>query len=190
MKQLLTTAILTTTLATSAFAQIDLVSLGSSTFTVDPGATTASYTQSGSGIIFNGTYALGDTLGGTFATQDWSNPAYTEFGVTMTLTGSNPNLPFSVQFYDAAFNVINTYGGTTVPLVAGSPTYTPLSLNIPGTGILTSVAGVQFTLDGGGAINTTVETVSAVPEPSTYALLVLGGLALSAYRLRRHAVRP
>lgn len=185
MKKLLTAVTLATSLAVSSYAQIDLVSLGSSTFTVDPGATTASYTQSASGIIFNGSYSLGDTLGGTFATQDWSNPAYTEFGVTMTLTGANPNLPFSVQFYDASFNVINTYGGTTVPLISGSPTYTPLSLNIPGTGVLTSVAGIQFTWDGPGTINTTVESVAAVPEPSTYALLALSALAVGAYRFRR-----
>lgn len=186
MKKLITAAAVAVNLAVVAHAQqIDLVSLGSATFTVDPDATTAAYTPSASGIIFNGTYAFGDTLGGTFATQDWSNPSYTEFGVVMTLTGTNPNLPFSVQFYDGSFNVINTYGGTTVPLVAGTPTYTPLSLNIAGTGILTSVAGIQFTWDGGGAVNTTLEGVAAVPEPSTYTLLALAGVALGGYAARR-----
>jgi len=186
MKKFLTALTLAAGIASSAHAQqIDLVSLGSATFTVDPGATTAAYTQTGSGIVFNGTYALGDTLGGTFATQNWSNPSYTEFGVVMTLTGANPFLPFSVQFYDGSFNVINTYGGTTAPLVAGTPTYTPLSLSIAGTGILSSVAGIQFTWDGGGTINTTVEKVAAVPEPSTYALLSLGGLAVGGYAIRR-----
>ena len=186
MKKLIATVALATGIATALNAQqIDLVSLGSATFTIDPGATTAAHTQSASGVIFNGTYALGDTLGGTFATQDWSNPSYTQFGIVMTLTGANPNLPFSVQFYDGSFNVINTYGGTTVPLVSGTPTYTPLSLNIAGTGILTSVAGIQFTWDGGGAVNTTVEGVAAVPEPSTYALLALAGVALGGYAARR-----
>lgn len=187
MKKLLSGAVLATALAASSHAQIDLVSLGSPIFTVDGGATTAAYTQNASGVVFNGAYALGDTLGGTFATQDWSDPAYTEFGVTMTLTGANPNLPFSVQFYDASFNVINTYGGTTVPLVAGSPTYTPLSLNIPGTGNLSAVAGLQFTWDGGGTINTTVESVAAVPEPSTYMLLAFGGVAWGWFRLRQRS---
>jgi hypothetical protein len=188
MKKLLTALTIAAGITSGSYAQqIDLVSLGSATFTVDPGATTATYTQSASGIIFNGSYVLGNTLGGTFATQDWSSPSYTGFGVVMTLTGTNPNLPFSVQFYDGSFNVINTYGGTTVPLVAGTPTYTPLTLNIAGTGILTSVAGIQFTWDGDGAINTTVEKVAAVPEPSTYALLALAGLALGAHRLRRRS---
>ena len=163
--------------------QIDLVSLGDATFTVDEGATTALYTQNASGVVFNGTYALGDTLGGTFAAQDWSNPAYTEFGMVMSLTGTNPNLPFSVSFYDDTFAIINTYSGTTFGL--GTSTYTPLTLVIPGTGVLTSVAGVQFTWDGGGAVNTTVEGVAAVPEPSTYAFLALSGLALGGYVMRR-----
>jgi hypothetical protein len=132
-------------------------------------------------VVFNGAYALGDTLGGSFTAQDWS--AYTDFGIVMTLTGTNPDLPFSVQFYDSSFNVINTYSGFTSvnPL---SP-FQPLTLAIPGTGVLSSVAGVQFTWDGGGTINATAEKVAVVPEPSTYALLFLGASALGGYAIRR-----
>ena len=184
MKKTLLTAVASALLSLTALSQqIDLVSLGSPTFTVAGDATTALYSQSSSGVIFNGTYALGDTLGGTFSTQNWSSPTYTGFGLVMSLTGSNPNLPFSVSFYDPSFAIINTYSGTTTG--ATSSTYLPLTLVLPGTGVLSSVAGVQFTWDGGGAVNSTIEQVAAVPEPSTYALLALGGLALGGYVVRR-----
>jgi hypothetical protein len=176
-------AVTALSLASSPGQQIDLVSLGSPTFTVDPGATTAAYTQTGSGLVFNGTYVLADTIGGTFTSQDWSNPTYITFGVVMSLTGTNPDLPFSVQFYDSSFAVINTYSGTTSANVL-SP-FQPLTLAIPGTGVLSDVAGIQFTWDGGGTINTTAATISAVPEPSTYALLALGASALGGYAVRR-----
>lgn len=168
----------------AAHAYIDLVSLGSPGFTVSAEATTASYSQTSDGIVFNGTYVLGNTLGGVFAAQNWSDPAFTTFAVKMTLTGVNPNLPFSVEFYDDEFNIINTYNATTTGIL-GTSTYVDLTLGFPGTGILTSVAGVQFTWDGDGAINTTVQGVAAVPEPSTYALLSLAGLAFGGYALRR-----
>ena len=190
MKKTALLLIASATFSLTALAQqIDLVSLGTATFTVDAGATTAAYSQTASGVVFNSTYALGDTLGGTFTTQDWSNPSYTGFGVVMSLTGTDPNLPFSVAFYDASFGIINTYSGTTTG--AATSTYLPLTLVLPGTGVLSSVAGIQFTWDGGGAINSTVEKIAAtaVPEPSTYALLALSGLAFGGYavRFRRRA---
>jgi hypothetical protein len=150
----------------SASAQEIMASLGSPALAVDPAATTAAYTQSASGLVFNGTYALGDTLGGTFTEQDWSKRS--GFGVFMVLAGANPRLPFSIQFFDADFNVINTYEGTTEPLVAGTPTFVPLALNLPGTGVLTKVAGVQFTWDSGGAANILVQSIAAaaIPTPS------------------------
>lgn len=150
----------------SASAQEIIRSLGSPGFAVDPAAATAAYEQSASGLIFNGNYALGDTLGGAFAEQDWSSRS--GFGVFMVLTGANPSLPFSVEFFDADFNVINTYEGTTEPLVAGTPTFVPLALNLPGTGVLTKVGGVQFTWGSGGAVNVLVQGIAAaaIPKPS------------------------
>lgn len=186
MKQKLLSLLALPFVACVAQAQwIDLVGLGTDTFTIDPGSVTAvNYSQSASALIFNGAQADAATLGGTFATQDWSNPIYTGFGMVMSLSGANPNLSYSVQFYDAGFGVINTYTGSTVGLTS-TPSFSPLTLAIGGTGILSSVAGVQFTWDTGGTINTTVQGVAAVPEPSTYAMLALAAIGVSAYRMRR-----
>lgn len=180
-QSLLALAVTTLSLAPSLGQQVDLVSLGSPTFTVDSGATTAAYTQTGSGLVFNGAYALGDTLGGSFTAMDWSPYATSTFGVVMSLTGTNPDMPFSVQFYDDTFAVINTYSGFTTGATVS--TFQPLTLAIPGTGVFSSVAGIQFTWDGGGTINATAEKI-AVPEPSTYAMLAFASVALGAYRYR------
>ncbi|MBC7939547.1 MAG: PEP-CTERM sorting domain-containing protein [Chitinophagaceae bacterium] len=45
-----------------------------------------------------------------------------------------------------------------------------------------------ITLTGATTVSTGVPTVPAVPEPSTYALLIAGGLLVGAAAKRRHAV--
>jgi fibronectin-binding autotransporter adhesin len=156
----------TSLVARHAFAQpIELVSLGSASFLVDPSATTAAYAQTNSGLFFNGFYSLGDTLGGAFATTyDWSAYA-TPFtlALVMSVTGTNPDLPFSVELFDGTFNLINRYYGTTTG--AGVSTYQPLTLALSGTGNFSSVSGLQFTWDGVGLVNAIVESLS-IPAPS------------------------
>lgn len=166
---------------------IDLASFGSSSFTVDPMATTAPYTQNLSGINFNATLALGDTLGGIYDANpfDWSAFAVTDFAIKMSITGTNPNLPFSLTLFDSSFNLLN-FTGTTVGVT--TDTYVPLTfVNIVGSSPLPDIFGAQFTWDGAGTINATITEVAAVPEPSTYALLGLGALAFGAYTARRRA---
>jgi len=105
----------------------------------------------------------------------------------MSVTGTNPNLAFSVSLFDSAFNLINTYSGSTAGITS-TPSNAALTLNLPGSGILTSVNYVQFTWDGGGsAVNATVNKFvgTTVPEPSTYALLGMSALALGGYVVRR-----
>lgn len=190
MKTSLVALVTTLAFASSSQAWITLTTLADppAIFTVEPAATTAPYSQTASGIVFSGAYALGDTLAGYVQPNaDYSayGSAPWQFGVVMTLTGANPNLPFSVTFFDDEFNSINTYSGTTTAAVAGVATFVPLTLSIPGTGVLTTIGGLQYNWDGGGTINTTVSEIAAVPEPSTYALLAMSGLALGGYAVRR-----
>lgn len=190
MKNLLTLfAVLTTAFAAKA-SYVDLVSFGNSDFSVDGGATTATYTQSASGLNFSGTVVLSDTLGGTFnaAPLNWNsyNPS-TDFAVKLSVVGANPALPFTLTLFDSSFNLANFTGFTSG---ATTDSYVPLTLSGPVdpavTAALSAAAGAQLTWDGGGtSVNVTVQSFSAVPEPSTYALLSLAGLALGGYAMRR-----
>jgi hypothetical protein len=174
---------LITTVCHSQF--IDLASFGSSSFTIDAGATTAPNSQNSTGITFSPTMTLGDTLGGVYnsAPFDWSSFGNGDFAIKMSIVGANPNLPFSLTLFDTNFNLLNLEG-TTVGVT--TDTYIPLTfVSIVGGSPLADVAGAQFTWDGGGAINATISEVAAVPEPSTYALLTLGALALGGYAARR-----
>jgi hypothetical protein len=184
-KHLLLVLVATLAFSSHLNAQIDLLSFGSPSFTVDDGST-ATYTQSSSGITMNTTPALGDTWYNSAMTKlvaDWSS--FPGFNIAMSVSGTNPGLPFSLTLYDTSFASINEYQANT--LSAGfSITQVPLLLTLPGNGNLSDVQYVQFSWGGGGSpVNTTVTGITAVPEPSTYALLGLAGLALGGYAMRR-----
>ena len=169
----------------NASSGVDLVNFGSSSFSVDAGST-AVYTQDLLGITMNTTPGLGDTWYNSSMTKlvdDWSG--FTGFQITMSVTGTNPDLPFSLTLYDTSFNSINEYQANTA--TAGlTLTGVPLAVSLPGNGNLADVQYVQFTWGGGGsAVNATTTGLHGVPEPSTYALLGLAGLALAGYAVRR-----
>lgn len=178
------------TVAQSAY--VDLVTLNAAGFTVDGVSTTAPYTQSALGLNYSPSLTLGETLGGVFvaAPLDWS--AYTAqvgsaFAVKISISGTNPDLPFSLALFDPSVSDFLTFSGTT----AGATTDTYVALSVVGVPtpaqllVLGNVGGMQFTWDGGGSANVTTQTIAAVPEPSTYALLTFSGLALGGYLVRR-----
>jgi hypothetical protein len=177
--------------ATPARSQVDLTSFGSANFTVDTASTTSPYSQTVSGIVFGPTITFADTLGGSFtSTFNWGTynpfavPPATWF-VKMSLSGANPNLPFTL-------NLVNSVGGTAVNFDGDTSTlsggYVALTLSTTDPGVASALSAIdmaQFTWNNGSAGNVTLEGVAAVPEPSTYALLALGVSALGAYAVRR-----
>jgi hypothetical protein len=164
---------------------VDLLSLGSSGFTVG-GATTANYTQTSSALTWTGAQGTGEMVfGGTASSLDWS--AVPQFGVRVSLTGTNPDLSFSLQLYDVNFN-LGLYEGSTSGLLIGTPTVVPLTLSTSDPGFsLATISGVGIQWNDGGSVTGSMTEIVAVPEPSTFALFALAGLALGAYRFRRCA---
>lgn len=191
MKKILITPLLTVIAFCSvSHAQfIDLVSLGSATFTIDTGNASGSYLQSGSGVTYNPSVALGDSLPGTFGPLDWSSNTdlQTAAYLKISFTGANPNLPMSLELFDSTLTSSIKYQGTTDPSASGSaaPYFKFTLTSAFNPSVLASVGGAQITWDGDGSVNANLQAIATVPEPSTYALLALAGLAISGYAARR-----
>lgn len=161
------------------------ISLGATNFTIVPSATSMVYSQTPSDLILNGTYTSSSTIGGLFVTPyDWSLLSQT-ISLQMSINGPNPNLPLSVQLYDSFLNEIAGYQATTfgVGPTTSTVVLTPTSV---GTGLFNDVAGVQYSWNGSGSIDANV-ALQVAPEPSTYALLLAGGIGAACLLRRRRS---
>lgn len=151
-----------------AAGQQPLVGFGTGSLAVDPGATYASYSQNSAGLTFSPSVALGDTLGGGFSARNWSDAGFQTFGVIMSVTGGNPNLPFTVEVFDArAGDFVAALTGNTAG-VGTNPVFVPLTFTTGSRAQLTNAVGLQFTWDGAGNIQAAISSLavrSTVPPP-------------------------
>jgi len=182
--------------ANAAISYQVLQDLGSVKYTVDA-QSDVTYSQDTSGVTMNTTVAAGQSFYNSSMTPELSNWSLNSpYWLKMNITGTNPNLPFTLTLSDSSFNTIGVLTGTTTwdssngGGVAGSTGvdfYSALTIVTGTAPSFQNIAYLQMGWDGGGAINSKVSQFAgtAVPEPSTYALLGMGAVALSGYVARR-----
>lgn len=153
---------------------------GASPFTVDTTNTNFGFTQTASEILINGSDS-GSILAGTFTSVNITGQNTIQ--LTLKVTGTNPNSNFSVELFDPTFTLIRTYTGN---FASFGSSFTQVTLKPSATNpTFTSIAGFQFTANGSGtAVNATLDTLTAVPEPSSYAFMILG-LSVVSFMAKR-----
>lgn len=174
----------------SAQSSISLSTFGSSMegdgWTWTSATSTISGTDTGGALLFT-TASPSFDPGLNFTTLDnyGGNPSNLRLLLTGLVTTS-PGGAFTISLEDNLGNISATpftwssFGLTSSIVTNPVTVVTPFNWN--------NVVGL--TLDAGGtgnAVNATFTSLSvtAVPEPSTYALLALSGLALGGYAMRR-----
>jgi hypothetical protein len=159
---------LLTAMSAAKATKVDLLSLGSSTFTIDPGSSILP-TQSTTNLVVNANVASGNTFYNNtpftpVSSFNWSG--FSNYGMTMTLLGGSPiALGFSVSFYDDSFSLINTYDGSTEVLTTVETLVDVdfAGIAAPGSGDYSNVQYLQFTWGGDGAVNLSLQNVYGLP---------------------------
>jgi hypothetical protein len=170
-----------------AFAQVSLTGFG-----------TGDYSDASSGpqaptffsqTSTNATVSMNNDgqMQGTFSAKN-----ITAFTSSLQLTATkttNSTFPFSLELYDGS--VFQTYTGTWNDFTMGSPSTATLSFGAPQAGFnFTNVTGMVLTMGGtsGQSVTVTLDQLTAVPEPSTYAA-VFGLACLGTAIVRKHKRR-
>lgn len=161
-----------------------LAGLGTNNFTVTF-SNAISYSQTATNLTLGTPFTTQSIVGGFFAsTYDWTNVP--SFGLLMSAPGASPNRAFKIDFFDVGENLLNEYQGFAQDLT-GTPSIVPLTLaiNPQASGDLSAVSAFQFTWGADG--NGSIELAGIVPEPSTWALLGLGGVLGGLLWVRRQS---
>jgi hypothetical protein len=171
-------------------ARATLTLLGTENFTVssDPDITNpfSMFSQSPTTLTLVVPFFDGNTLGGFFnSTYDWSEVSV--FGLLMAkdTTGNDPNAGFTLAFFDDTEFLVARYQGTTEG-ISNFPSEVTLSFSVAGSGDSSAIKSMQFTWDASSSGSSGgIVVTGIVPEPSTWALLGLGGATLGMAALRR-----
>lgn len=167
--------------STQSQAQLitNLTDMGQTSFSIDDDISSLPYTQTPTSLKFDTGFSLGATVGGVWnpeGAKDWSSYSLTDFGIIAAIVGTNPNTPFTIEFYDSNLDIANTFTGSTSGIGA-SPTFSPILFSLAGSGQMDDIIGIGFTFDSPDTIDMTWDSIAVVPEPSTYLLLALGLIA-------------
>lgn len=149
--------------------------------------------QGASGLAISGSVESGQDIFMEFAaSQNWSSYDFAgsdSFSLFMVTPAPNPDLSFSLQLFDSSTGLIETWSGDTGAAAVNG--YVDLFSSSLGTGDYSDVLYAIFVWNNtpSASIDTTISTLAVVPEPSTYALLALSGLAFGSYVIRRRRRR-
>jgi hypothetical protein len=188
MKTTLTSISIALIIASSAQANISITNFGSASLN-QTSSDFDTTTQTVSSLELIGT-TENSYFADLFSPVDISSllsPSMT-LSLSGTFTGTIPPGQFGVELFDSGGNS-NQYNGFINSFApAGTPTTVSLALANNG-GFTGTVSSIGFTAGPGGtdAVNYNLTNLSAVPEPSTYALMALGGLVLFFIARRRKA---
>lgn len=170
----------------SAPASVLITGFGSpSDFTVEGFSTFSTITPGSNSVTVSGTTT--QQLFGSFGTVDISG--FTGLlRLEARVIGTNPGDLITLTLFDSNFESQSYQASLGL---FGSGTMTPVDLPILGTLnsslLLDSITGLSVSFGGNEAVSMEFGSLSAIPEPSTAALLILTGLGTLA--LRRHRAR-
>lgn len=166
-----------------------------SLFEVDPGFTDTGYTQTANTLTLTAPFTGATTLFGAFGSLaspisfDWSGEQ------TLALSLSAPVAPpvfLFVSFYAPDLATVLAEAELDVSTVLSTPVSVPLDFTSGSIADLDDVAAIYFKWGGDSASNNndlTIHSIQAVPEPSTWALLLTAVAAIAIFTRRRNSTR-
>jgi hypothetical protein len=163
-----------------------------SLFEIEPTFTDAGYTQTANTLTLTAPFDGNTTLFGAFGSVatpfsfDWSGAQ------ALALSLSAPTAPpvfLFVSFYAPDLATLLAEAELDVSTVLSTPASFALDFTTGDVADLNDVAAVYFKWGGDSASNDndlTIHSIQAVPEPSTWALLLFGTALFGGLAWRRH----